>query len=150
MKELFEKVLARLKEDGFEGHIDNVNGDDTLRILPDNLGPAEDSSVVMEICRIPMKGVEECGYYQFYTMLEAELDRSRYPEMLVVLNELNLTTILGNYAILSEEGILYHKAAMRLPAMGDDDLAENLLGMAYDCLAIIDYDIPNLVEVLNK
>ncbi len=150
MKQILEKVLARVVEDGIEAHIENVNGAETLRLLPGDLGPAEDSKVVMEICKIPMKDIDDCGYYQFYTMLEADLDKEIYPKLFAALNELNMTTILGNYAVLTEERVLYHKAALRLPTMDDDALAENLLGMAYDCLAIIDYDVPALLEILKK
>lgn len=150
MKEILEKALARAKADGFEGHIEEVNGADTLRLLPENLGPNENVTVVMEIYKIPMKDVEECGYYQFYTMLEKDLDKARYADILVELNELNLTAIIGSYGILTEEGILYHKATMRLPVMDDDALADNLIGSAYDCLAVIDYDIAALVDIISE
>lgn len=148
MRKILEKVLARIQADEINGHIEEVNGADTLRILPEMLGPNHNAGVVMEVCRIPVKDVEECGYYQFYTTVVVELDKERYPEILMGLNELNLTSLLGNYNILSDSAMLYHKAIMRLPNLNEEDMVEAILGTAYDCLAIIDYDYENIMKIV--
>lgn len=81
------------------------------------MGPDNDGVVVMEICRVPIDDDEGCGYYQLYTTIFKELETERYPEMLVALNEINLSTVLGNYGILATHQMLYHKYVMRLPGM---------------------------------
>lgn len=147
MRAIFEKILEKIKADEIDCHIEEVNGADTLRILPEMLGPNRNAGVVMEVCRIPMDGVDSCGYYQFYTTVAIELNAEKYADMLLKLNEVNLTSLLGNYGILSDAAMLYHKAVMRLPNLSEDEMAECLLGTAYDCLAIIDYDYEKVVGI---
>jgi len=148
MRAILEKVLEKIKADEIDCHIEEVNGADTLRILPEMLGPNHDATVVMEVCRIPVEGVDDCGYYQFYTTVAIDLDKEKYADILLKLNEVNLTSLLGNYAILSESDMLYHKAIMRLPNLSEDEMVEALYGTAYDCLAVIDYDFENVMDIV--
>lgn len=147
MKEVLEKVLAQFKEDGIDGHIENVDGTDTLRLIPTNLGPDGDSTVVMEMCRIPMEDEDDIYYIQLYTTIAVGLEEKDYPNILVKLNDINLPMLMGYYGILAESGMIYHKAIMRLPAMSDDDMAKHLTGTAYDCFAVIDFTFQQLKDI---
>ena len=149
MREILEKVLAQFKEDEVECHIENVNGADTLRLLPTGFGPEHDGAVVMEICRIPMEDVEDCCYIQFYTTVVVELEKKDYPDILMKLNDINLSTLLGYFGILAESGMIYHKAIMRLPMMSDDELVSALIGTAYDCFAVIDFSYEQLMNIFS-
>ena len=149
MKEILEKVLAQFTSDEVDGHIEEVNGADTLRLLPTGFGPNHDNTVVMEICRIPMEDVDDCVYIQFYTTIVVDVDKESYADILLQLNEINLSALLGNYGILSESGMIYHKAIMRLPLMSDDELAKAIIDTAYDCFAIIDYNYEQVSAIFE-
>ena len=103
----------------------------------------------MEICRVPIDDDEGCGYYQLYTTIFKELETERYPEMLLALNEINLSTVLGNYGILATHQMLYHKYVMRLPACADGDTVKALQGTVYDILGIIDNDMLELAKAID-
>lgn len=149
MKEILEKVMEQFKADDVECHIETVNGVDTLRLIPVGFGPDHDNSVVMEICRIPMDDADDCCYIQFYTTVAVNLKEKDYPEILLKLNEVNLSTLVGYYGILAESGMVYHKAIMRLPMMSDDKLAEAVIGTAYDCFAVIDFNFEEMLRIIE-
>lgn len=146
---ILEKLHELLANDDIAGEIDSSDGTETLRIAPDRMGPDNDGVVVMEICRVPIDDDEGCGYYQLYTTIFKELETERYPEMLVALNEINLSTVLGNYGILATHQMLYHKYVMRLPARADGDTVKALQGTVYDILGIIDNDMLELAKAID-
>lgn len=146
---VLEKLLESFQNDNIAGEIDSSDGTETLRIAPDQMGPDSDGIVVMEICRIPIDDENGCSYYQLYTTIFKDLEPERFPEMLVSLNEMNLSTVLGNYGILTTHQMLYHKYVLRLPACPDGELARALYGTAYDLLGIIDNDMPALAKAIN-
>ena len=149
MKEILEKELAHYNEEGVEGHIEEVNGADTLRLIPTGFGNDKDSTVVMEVCKIPMDDDDDCCYIQFYTTIVVDLEEKDYPDILLKLNDINLSALLGYYGILAEAGMIYHKAIMRLPVMSDDELAKQIIGTAYDCFSIIDYNFQDLENIFS-
>ena len=146
---ILEKLHELLANDDIAGEIDSSDGTETLRIAPDRMGPDNDGVVVMEICRVPIDDDEGCGYYQLYTTIFKELETERYPEMLVALNEINLSTVLGNYGILATHQMLYHKYVMRLPSCADGDTVKALQGTVYDILGIIDNDMLELAKAID-
>ena len=93
--------------------------------------------------------MQGCGYYQLYTTIFKELDPEKYPEMLLALNEINLSTVLGSYGILATHQMLYHKYVTRLPACADGDAVKALQGTVYDILGIIDNDMPELAKAID-
>lgn len=145
---ILERLYESLANDDIAGEIDSSDGTETLRIAPDRMGPDSDGVVVMEICRVPIDD-EGCGYYQLYTTIFKELEPARYPEMLLALNEINLSTVLGSYGILATHQMLYHKYVTRLPACADGDAVKALQGTVYDILGIIDNDMPELAKAID-
>ena len=144
---ILEKLLEFLADDGIAGEIDSSDGTETLRIAPDRMGPDNDGVVVMEICRIPVDD-EDCSYWQLYTTIFKELETGKYPEILSALNEIDLSTVLGHYGILTTHQMLHHKYVMRLPACSGDDAVKALQGTVYDILGIIDSDMPELAKAI--
>lgn len=144
-----EKLLESFQNDDIAGEIDSSDGTETLRIAPDQMGPDGDGIVVMEICRIPIDDEEGCNYFQLYTSIFKDIEPEKSPAVLASLNELNLSTPLGNYGILTSHQMLYHKYTMRLPACSVEELAKALYGTAYDLLGIIDNDMPQLARIIG-
>ena len=146
---ILERLYESLANDDIAGEIDSSDGTETLRIAPDRMGPDSDGVVVMEICRVPIEDEEGCSYYQLYTTIFKELEPARYPEMLLALNEINLSTVLGSYGILATHQMLYHKYVTRLSACADGDTVKALQGTVYDILGIIDNDMPELAKAID-
>lgn len=146
---ILEKLLESFQNDNIAGEIDSSDGTETLRIAPDQMGPDGDGIVVMEICRIPIDDESGCSYYQLYTTIFKDLEPEKYPATLASLNEINLSTVLGNYGILTSHRMLYHKYTLRVGACPGEELAKALYGTAYDLLGIIDNDMPELAKAIN-
>lgn len=111
--------------------------------------PMEHYNAVMEVCKIPMDDDDDCCYIQFYTTIVVDLEEKDYPDILLKLNDINLSALLGYYGILAEAGMIYHKAIMRLPIMSDDELAKQIIGTAYDCFSIIDFNFQDLESIFS-
>lgn len=145
---ILERLLEIFRDDGIDGEIDSSDGTETLRMIADQLGPDRDSAVVMEICRVPIDAENGCSYYQFYTTIFKDLEPEKYPRILSGLNELNLSSVIGFYGILSTHQMVYHKYILRLPPCTEDVTVTALEGTVYDILAIIDSDMLDIAKAI--
>ncbi len=148
IRKVFEELEEMIKNMGVEAEIDSSDGTDTLRIIPDNIGPDEDGTVVMEVCSIPIEETTD-HYIQIYTTVAKDIEKQLYPHILEKLNEINLTTVLGGYNLLSDYGMMYHKYVLRLQDGSDEFLKDNIYGAVSDVFAIIDSDYLKLLASLK-
>jgi hypothetical protein len=149
MRKILESILSTILESGIEAQIDDSDGTDTLRLIPDNIGSNKDGIIMIEVCKVPLPEVPNCGYYQIYTVIAKDLDEADYPRLLSEINKINLPTLLGHYGILTDGALLYHKFITRIPECSDKELENNLFGSICDAIAIVDNDYDRLFEVID-
>lgn len=139
MQELFELIADRMKKEGVDTQIDNSDGDIILRIIPDSIGPDEDGVVITEICKVPFEN-DEYGYFQIYTTIAKDVEKEVYPRALVKLNEMNLSSLIGFYGILSDYGMVYHKYIAKIREAAPAQMANELFDLICDVFGGIDND----------
>lgn len=144
MQAVYDSIIKSLKEEEIDAHTDISGGDLILRVMPDRMGPDEDGMVVMEVCRVPIDDEYGHGYYQLFTTIAKDLPEEKYPTVLANLNEVNVSAVLGNYAVLSEHGMVYHKYVAKITEGTDEQTAKELLLVIFDVLGVIDNDFENV------
>lgn len=148
MKKLFERLGRELEKNGVEWTIDESKGDAALRLLIEGIGPDEDGTILMEISKVPVENTD-AGYYYYHTNVAMDIDAQTIPAVLTKLNEINLRTVVGNFAILSEERVMYHKYVLRTPVMDEEALYKLLDDTLVDVIATVDNEFVDLFLALK-
>lgn len=149
MANAMEMLRDRLMEDSLELSYDNIDGIQTMRMVLDSIGADEDGIVVLELSEIPMDGEENYGYYHFMSVLANKLEDSQVAPTLVNLNQVNMETLLGNYAIVEEAGTVVHKYVLRTSNQDAEAAAENLYNCLVDVVAIINNDYDRVLACIE-
>ena len=142
MANALEILRDRLSEDSVELSYDNIDGINTLRLVLDSIGEAEDGIVVLELSDIPLEEEADYGYYHFISVLANNIEAEQIADTLVNLNRINMETLLGNYAVVEEAGTVVHKYVLRTGTMDEKSKADLLYDCMVDVIAVIhnDYD----------
>ena len=137
MKELFERLGKELEESGAEWRVDGEGDDATLRLAIEGMGPDNDGLIITEISRVPDENAK-AGYYYFHTSIAMDIDAPTIPAVLANLNEINLSTVIGHFGILSEERVMYHKYVLRTPLIDGEELYNTISDTLVDVIATVD------------
>ncbi len=148
MKKLFERLGRELEENGVEWSIDESKGDAALRLLIDGIGPDEDGTILIELSKVPVENTD-AGYYYYHTNIAMDIEAPTIPAVLTKLNEINLRTVVGNFGILSEERVMYHKYVLRTPVMDEEALYKLLDDTLVDVIATVDNEFVDLFLALK-
>lgn len=143
MKKLFERLGKELEDSGVEWSINESSGDAALRLLINGIGPDGDGTILTEISKVPVENTD-AGYYYYHTNIARDIDAQTIPAVLAKLNEINLQTVIGNFAILSEERVMYHKYVLRTPVVDEEALYKLLDDTLVDVIATVDNEFVDL------
>ena len=78
-----EILRDRLSEDSVEISYDNIDGINTLRLVLDSIGEADDGIVVLELSDIPLEEQSDYAYYHFISVLANNIEAEQIADTLV-------------------------------------------------------------------
>lgn len=139
MENYLEGLAKKLEEDNLAIDVDKEGGY-SVRLTLDSIGEKEEGVVLLEMMKIDIEGMEDYSFYNFFTVLAVNADENKAPAVLDNLNNLNKETLLGNYGLVKEEGIIYHKYIAKVPNLPSDEGVGYLYSSLVDILAVIDND----------
>lgn len=145
---LLEELNKRLTEDGLEAEVDTESGY-SVKLTLAGLGEAGDKTVFVEASEIPMADEEDTKYYYFFSVIAVELPEEKFANTLRIINDINLETLVGNYGLIEEEGVVYHKSVAKVNAADEAKAADELYSALVDALANIDNSIDNVINAIG-
>lgn len=148
MKKLFERLGQELEESGVEWSIDESDGDVSLRLVIEGMGPDEDGTILIQLSKVPVEN-SDAEYYYYHTNIAMDIEAATIPAVLANLNEINLRTVVGSFGILSEERVMYHKYVLRTPVMDEEALYKLLNDTLVDVVATVDNEFMEVFLALK-
>jgi hypothetical protein len=151
MATALEVLRDRLAEDSMEMTYDNMDGTFTIRLVLDSIGDAEEGVIVTEISEVPVEEPDsKYGYFHIMSVLANEIAEDGMAGTLVRLNEINMETLLGSYAVIPDAGALVHKYVLRIAKEKPEDTAEDLYQALVDVVAIVNGDYDRVVAAIAE
>lgn len=144
---LLEELNKRLTEDSLETEVDTEGGYSIKLTLP-GLGANGDKTAFIETSEIPMEEVEDYKYFYFFSILAVELPEEKHANILNALNNINLETLIGNFGLIAEEGVVYHKYVAKINVTDEAKAADDLYSALVDSLANVDNNIDVVINAI--